>query len=141
MAKVKEQMRKLLAERAKLAAQLAEVQKQAAGLEHELAGLDRAIRVLKGEPLLPAGADAPVNRVRIKDGVLGLLAEYASTGLTASETVEVARSRGMTFDRASVSSILSRLKREGILEIEGSKYKIATRAQKAVTAAPAQVLN
>jgi prefoldin subunit 5 len=126
MAKVKEQMHRLLVERQKLAAQLEEVQRQAAGLEHELAGLDRAIRVMKGDPLLPAGVAAPATRVRIKDGILGLLAEYAS-GLTAAEAVEFARKRGMTFDRASVSSILSRLKREGTLEIEGSKYRIAKR--------------
>lgn len=125
MAKAKEQMDKLLAERDRLAAQIA-------GLQHELAGLDRAIRVLKGEHGAPLAAKP---RVAVKDVVLGLLDEFRETGLSAGETVERAYEREIALDRASVSSLLSRLKREGILTFDGSKYRIASREKSALESA------
>lgn len=112
------QMKRLEDERARLAAEI-EAKK------HELAGLDRALALLRqDESELEPRQRRP--RVLIKDIVLGLLSGNRELGLTAAEVVELGQVQGQALDRGSVSSLLSRLKAEGLLSLDGSKYRIAT---------------
>lgn len=102
---------------------------------HELRGLQRALAVLKESEEEEQGANR--RRMAIKDPVLRLLEEFKD-GLTAAEVVEIGRSRGQALDRASVSSLLSRLKRDGALTLDGttSKYRIVPSAKEDSAAAP-----
>ena len=60
----------------------------------------------------------------MKAKVLDLLEDVGTTGLNASTAVNLAEARGMELERASVSSLLSRLKSDGIVEFDGSMYRL-----------------
>lgn len=109
-------MQKLQEARDKLAAEIE-------AKRHQLAGLDQALALLR------EGEDAESgkrSRTATKSVTLALLQEYREAGLSSSEVVEIAKQRGQELDRPSVSSLLSRLKREGTLVLSGSKYRLAS---------------
>lgn len=58
----------------------------------------------------------------LKGIVLDMLKEVGIRGLNAGTAVELARQRGLSLERASVSSLLSRLKGDGIVKHEGDVY-------------------
>jgi hypothetical protein len=115
MAVSREKMRELIDERARL---VAEIER----LKHNLEGLDRAITLLsKGNPG-KEGLQAASRRSGLKNLVLDLLKEVGAEGLNAQKAVEMAAARGFTADRASVSSLLSRLKQDQIVNYNGDLY-------------------
>lgn len=99
------------------------LEEQIKGLSHELAAIKRAIALVRGEPSQVDAVAARKARSSVKDTVLRLLDEHREVGLTAVEVVECAARGGEALDRGSVSSYLSRLKREGVLALHGSKYR------------------
>jgi len=125
----REQMEKLLEERSRLRTEIAVLKERLEHLETFLAGLEKGIELLGGAAEMQmqdaAGSSLRRRRSSVKNTVLELLSEQTEFGLTAAEVVEVAGARGVDLDRGSVSSLLSKLKGEGILTIEGSKYRIA----------------
>jgi hypothetical protein len=125
MAKRTANMKRLLEERDRLAAEIE-------ALKHRLAGLNHAIELLSGEPI-PHASAGDRRRGNVKSTVLGLMQEFSTNGLSASETVEIAARRGIQLDRASVSSLLSRLKREGTLTYDGAKYRPANKKEVAAS--------
>lgn len=78
------------------------------------------IRVESGEP--KAKTRAP--RSNVKQTVLDLLAEHLESGLNATIAIEIAKDRGVSLDRGSVSSLLSRMKNDGIVSYDGSVYRL-----------------
>jgi hypothetical protein len=93
-------------------------------LQNQLIGVRRAIALLRGDdPEKVMGTTLRKPRSPIKDAVLGLINEFKDTGLSVNEVIEIAQGRGQDLDRGSVSSLLSRLKRERVLDLEGSKYR------------------
>jgi hypothetical protein len=93
-------------------------------LQNQLIGVRRAMALLRGddpEKITLGAARKP--RSPIKDAVLGLINEFKDTGLSVNEVIEIAQGRGQDLDRGSVSSLLSRLKREKVLDLDGSKYR------------------
>lgn len=127
MASSKAQMNRLLEQRARLSAEIE-------ALRNKLEGLDLAIQLLSSDEETrsdetPQGnAPRSPRRSNVKGITLQLLEESGSEGLSASEVVERAQNRGHTLDRGSVSSLLSRLKKEGTLIYDGSKYYLAENA-------------
>jgi len=118
-----QQMKTLQAEEQRL---LREIE----ALQIQLAQTRRLIKLVNGDlpDDAPAGAPAPTRRKPpspIKDAVLGLLSEHRD-GLSVNEVIEMSEARGQLLDRASVSSLLSRLKREQVLATEGGKYRISS---------------
>lgn len=93
----------------------------------EIEGL---IRAMSGEP--PQEAHAPSRKPRrgdLKDIVLSLYDEAAEAGLSAADCVATAQAkRGVTLQSASVSSLLSRLKAEGVLMYDGERYRLKSYA-------------
>ncbi len=90
-------------------------------LKNQLAGLDRAIELIKQESdsaTLHTGRKRP----SVKSMTLMVINECGKDGVTAHEIVEMARAKGHDLERASVSSLLSRLKREGTLVFYDSRY-------------------
>ncbi|MGB9141248.1 MAG: hypothetical protein WCB71_03515, partial [Aestuariivirga sp.] len=54
--------------------------------------------------------------------VLSIVTSSESAGVTVNELMNKAKTDGVALERASVSSLLSRLKREGILQIKDGRY-------------------
>lgn len=109
----------------------ARLKREIEALQNQLLGVQQAIKALGGETTpddVAPGAAVPPRRKPpspIKDAVLGLLADHKEAGLTVGEVIEMSEARGRSLDRASVSSLLSRLKRENVLTSDQSgKYRI-----------------
>jgi hypothetical protein len=98
------------------------LQKQISGLQHELAAAQRIKAMLAGESA--EQAQPRIKNRNVKDTVLGLLANASETGLTVNEVLEHAESQGKHLDRGSVSSLLSRLKREAVLDLVDGSYRV-----------------
>jgi hypothetical protein len=125
----REKMDQLLEERRRLRDEIATLKVKIDHLETYVSGLERAIVLVGGEAELEKQdvGERPTRRRRssVKSAVLELLSEQKEVGLSAAEVLEVGASKGIDLDRGSVSSLLSKLKGEGVLTIEGSKYKLA----------------
>ncbi len=120
-------MNKIVADR--LRAELERIEAQIEALTNEAKGLRRAMALVEGDSAAPAVLASPSQpkkgRVPIKDTVISLVMENKATGLNAATLVSVAAARGIELDRASVSSLLSRLKKDGVLEYDGNVYRPA----------------
>lgn len=106
---------------------------------------DAEVRVQAGEQLLSmllgqdAAADSAPGKMKrgaVKDHVLRLVTENAGRGLVSSELVELAKAQGIELDRGTVSSLLSKLKAEGVLDYLDGKYRPAKPASPRQPPAP-----
>lgn len=109
------QKARLLEQRDKL---LSEIE----ALRNRVMGLEMAISLMDETPAAPVIGRG--KRSGIKQIVLDLLRECGASGLNANVAVEIAARRGVTLDRASVSSLLSRLKGEGVVVYDGDRYRL-----------------
>lgn len=80
------------------------------------------IREARGEPRVKLRAP----RSNVKQTVLQLLEQAGAVGLNAATAVETAAKAGVTIERGTVSSLLSRLKNEGVVVYDGSVYRLAS---------------
>src|SRR6266849_2831502 len=117
MAVSRGKMRELIDERARL---VAEIER----LKHNLEGLDRAIALLSKSNPSREGLRTASRRSGLKGLVLDLLREVGAEGMNAQKVVEMAAGRGFTADKASVSSLLSRLKNDQVVSYNGDLYKL-----------------
>ena len=99
--------------------------RQREALDNQIMGLERAISLVGGEETFSATRPGG-SRTNTSGIILKLLDEVGSLGLNAASAVEMAHKRGVTLNRNSVSSLLSRLKSEGTLVLEGDRYKVAS---------------
>ncbi len=101
---------------------------EAEGIRARLDEIETLIRLMGGEcPTDPATAAVPrkTRRGDLKDIVLSLYDEAGATGLSSSECVDAAQQkRGVAIQPASVSSLLSRLKADGVLIYDGDRYRL-----------------
>jgi hypothetical protein len=108
----------------RLREELAIVQTQIKELQGKEAGLRAAISIVSDEPAPAEQAVAPHGRRSpIKDTVLRLAQIHAEHGVVAADIVRFAQAEGVSLDRNSVSSLLSKFKREGALEYDGKVYR------------------
>ena len=77
-------------------------------------------------PSLEMSSDGAAGGTRI----LGMLEEVGTTGLNAASAVELANRRGQTIQGGSVSSTLSRFKKDGIVDYDGDRYRLPKYAAK-----------
>jgi hypothetical protein len=112
-------MKRLVDERERLRLQIE-------ALQNQLVGIERAITLMNGgvDPAQPSSSNGRERARNVKDTVLGLLAEAGEAGLTVTKCVEMAQKRGSHLERGTVSSLLSRLKREGILDLKEGFYSV-----------------
>lgn len=81
---------------------------------------------------LMGGDDPPAQTIKsgrkrrsnVKTLVIDLLTEAGTIGLNASTAVERANRKGITLERPSASSILSRLKAAEIADYDGDVYRL-----------------
>lgn len=83
------------------------------------------IREAKGEP--KSKLRAP--RSNVKQTVLEILEEAGVAGVNAAFVVEHAARNGISLERGTVSSLLSRFKSDGTVTYDGSVYRLATNYQ------------
>jgi hypothetical protein len=111
-----ENMKKLTELRDRLIATIAQHQRAIEAFQNQLAGVDAAIKAVSSEDgALPA-------RRNVKRTVMEIVQEAGRAGVTSYEVVEKAAAKGRTLERGSVSSLLSRFKREGTLTFDGERY-------------------
>lgn len=60
----------------------------------------------------------------VKTTVLDLLEESGQRGVNAATAVELAKAKGIALERGSVSSLLSRLKSDGVVIHRGDTYRL-----------------
>lgn len=114
----------------KLMEQRDQLLRQVEALNNKIAGLEMAIALVdNSETAREEGVEANVRKVNVKATVLDLLEEVGTTGLNAVTAVEIAERRGMSLDKGSVSSLLSRFKRDGIVVYDNDKYRLKKFAQ------------
>ncbi len=115
--KMKANVQRLVEQRDKL---LAEIE----ALKNKVAGLEMAISLLgndedsQGQPL------SAVARLNLKATILDLLKEAGTTGLNATSAVEIAARRGITLNRGSVASNLSRMVKDKAVTYDGTRYRL-----------------
>ncbi|MBY0349492.1 hypothetical protein [Tabrizicola sp.] len=78
------------------------------------------IREARGEPKVKLRAP----RSNVKQTILNLLDQAGAVGLNAATAVETSAKAGVTLERGTVSSLLSRLKNEGVVSYDGSVYRL-----------------
>jgi hypothetical protein len=72
----------------------------------------------------PAVAPSRAAKGSVKTTVLDLLEEVGRRGVNAATAVDLAKAKGIALERGSVSSLLSRLKTDGIVAYDGSVYRL-----------------
>jgi hypothetical protein len=118
MPKVSTSMQKLCDLREGVLVELRQREREIEALRNKLKGVDAAIAAVGGQPQVAATRR---NR-NVKQTVMDLIVDAGQKGITAIEVVERAAIVGRQLDRPSVSSLLSRLKREGVLSFNGERY-------------------
>lgn len=96
--------------------------RQRDAIDNEIRGLERAI-ALVGADEKPA-ASGSRGRPQVKTVVLDLLKDVGTTGLDATTAVALANAKGITLDRGSVSSLLSRMKKDDVISYDNGKYRL-----------------
>lgn len=119
MASPKEKLRKLIEARDKYKAEME-------ALRNQIIGLEMAITVLEADGSEPIEDERQTRarRGNVKGALLDLLQEVGQGGLNALTAVEIAKRRGIDLDRGTISSLLSRLKRDGVVDHDGDRYRL-----------------
>jgi hypothetical protein len=126
MAKTRADMQRLGELRARLVAEIAERERGLHALQNKLLGIDAAIAAINGDTT-GLNSSVPTSRRRnVTRTVMEIIEEAGANGVTAGEVLDRAAAKGKTLDRASVSSLLSRNKREGLLTFDGERYHVAS---------------
>ncbi len=92
-------------------------------LQNKIGGLDLAIELLNAGTRKREGAP-PARSRGISETIRTLLKEAGDGGLTVQRTVELAAEHGQTINRTSVSSLLSRMKRDGEVVYRRKRYAL-----------------
>lgn len=113
-----DKMKRVIAERDRLKAQIE-------ALQNQLKGLEMAITAMNGDE--KTQADTAVSRPRaknVKETVLTLVQNAGADGITVNGVLDAAKDSGVYLERGTVSSLLSRMKRESVLDMNDGRYFI-----------------
>ncbi len=103
-----------------------QLQTELAAVQARLQEVESLMRAMSGEAT-PEPSTAAVGRVRrgdLNNIVLSLYEQAAEAGLSSSECVAMASKAGTPLKATSVSSLLSRLKSDGVLMYDGERYRL-----------------
>lgn len=107
----------------RLIAQRDQMLREVEALKNKIAGLEMAIALLESEGV---NARKFTARHSVKVVILDLLKEVGISGLSAAIAVDMANRKGITLHTGSVSSTLSRFKKDEIVTFDGHRYKLAS---------------
>lgn len=105
-------------------ARYVEVQSELAALRAEMQTLERILVCFGLLEHAETGNTTTPRRNNIKAIVIDLLEEVGCEGLNAAIAVKLGTSKGIDLDRGSVSSLLSRLKRDNAVIYDGRRYTL-----------------
>jgi len=108
-------MQKLRAERDRLL-------KEIEALKNQLIATERALAIVEGTEYRAADSRQRERSRNVKDTVLGMLAQAGPAGMSVVQVLDGAKAKGVELDRGTVSSLLSRLKRESTLDMRDGQY-------------------
>lgn len=100
---------------------ITETEREIAALEGKLAGLRLARKTVVGKI-----GHRRLPRSGVKQTVIDLLQEVGAEGLNASTAINMASARNIELGRGTVSSLLSRMKNEGVVDYDGTVYRLTT---------------
>jgi hypothetical protein len=106
---------------------IARLEAERARIDGKIEGLREAIRLQAGggNNIPEASERKRARRGNLKESVLDLAKTVGDRGLTADECVTMAReTKGIELVPASVSSLLSRLKNDGVVFFDGERYRL-----------------
>lgn len=124
MARMKEEIKKLEEERSRLDARIAELENNLFSLKGERSGLDRALAILAGRETAAETTPRKERARGVKETVLAAVQNAGKDGITVGQLLDRTQREGIHLERGTVSSLLSRFKREGVLEMEDGRYFI-----------------
>ena len=105
-----------------------QLQSELAAVQARLQEVESLIRAMSGEATPePSRASVVLSRIRrgdLNNIVLSLYERAAETGLSTAECVAAASIAGTPLKATSVSSLLSRLKSDGVLMYDGERYRL-----------------
>ena len=92
-------------------------------LQNKIRGLEFAIELITDEARKQESPTSPKGRERgITETIRSLLRDAGSSGLSPQMAVELAAARGQALNPTSVSSLLSRMKRDGQVAYRRKRY-------------------
>ncbi len=98
-----------------------------ARIDGRIEGLKEALLLQGGASPLPpvvANVKSRVRRGGLKETVLSIAEEVGDKGMSTESCVAIAKDRGANLVPSSVSSLLSRLKADGVLFFDGQVYRL-----------------
>ena len=122
MSRMNANMQKLFELREGYKAEIRSLQQQIEVLQNKLLGVEDSIKALGGDVESLDSTTGGARRRNVKRTVMAIINQRVKEGVTASEIVTFAADTGRELDRASVSSLLSRLKADQVLTFDGERY-------------------
>lgn len=107
---------------------LAEKRSHLTKVQVEIATLEDLLRRASGHPEPVAPTIHHRRGVNVKQVLLDMLSERSEQGLNAATAVDLARKKGEHLERGTASSLLSRLKSEGVLNYDGAVYRLQNKS-------------
>lgn len=103
-----------------------QLQTELAAVQARLQEVESLIRAMRGEaaPEMPTATTGRVRRGDLNNIVLTLYERAAEAGLSTFECIAMASKAGTPLKATSVSSLLSRLKADGVLMYDGERYRL-----------------
>lgn len=102
------------------------LQAQIGELQQQLAGVELSIKALSDAAPMRSQGVMLLRRANVRWTLLELLQEQEEKGINAATAVELAAERNIKLERSTVSSMLSRFKKEGLARFDGSVYRPAS---------------
>jgi cell division septum initiation protein DivIVA len=119
------EIQRLVVEKERLQQAIADLENQLSGLKGELSGIQRAMALVSGtEPEVVTATPKRERARNVKETVLGVVQASSPDGINVNQLLERAAREGNHLERGTVSSLLSRFKREGVLDMKDGKYFI-----------------
>jgi hypothetical protein len=108
---------------AKLEGLKSRLQAQISELHQQLAGVELSIKALSDTvPMRSQGVTHP-RPANVRETLLEMLREQEAKGINAATAVKLAAEQNLRLERSTVSSMLSRFKKEGLARFDGSVYR------------------
>lgn len=106
--------------------EIARLRAERDALSNRIQGLESALRLVNGEMAdLRVPPRERQRRGNVKTTVLDIVTKAGDAGITVTQCVEsAAKNYGAILDRGSVSSLLSRLKKDDVLFYDGERYRL-----------------
>ena len=119
-------MQKLLDLRERQVSEIQDLQRKLDAAKERLSGIEASIVALGGEIPVEGISGQKSARRNVKKTVMAIVQEAGPAGVTASEVMDRAAAQGRELEKGSVSSLLSRFKRDGALTFDGERYRAAS---------------